>query len=174
MGKRLCREARAKQGRSRLTEKLRRYHCGAISFKSQKRGVQAARNGPSLPPCVAKAEMSMADRLGVLVGYQWSHTGLYPGCRPVITATSAASCRTPKLFRPWIPSSARGIDGGPRHPGIAGSPKRSFSQLARCLAPIECLANPGKGGKIESGNPKRSPVCTQASCAFVDFTFPAA
>src|SRR5271157_4996974 len=31
----------------------------------------------------------------VLVGYQWSHTGLCPGCRPVITATSAASCRTP-------------------------------------------------------------------------------
>ena len=30
----------------------------------------------------------------VLVGYQWSHTGLCPGCRPVITATSAASCRT--------------------------------------------------------------------------------
>src|SRR5208337_1405498 len=34
----------------------------------------------------------------VLVGYQWSHTGLCPGCRPVITATSAASCRTPSLF----------------------------------------------------------------------------
>src|SRR5271157_314143 len=32
----------------------------------------------------------------VLVGYQWSHTGLCPGCRPVITATSAASCRTPR------------------------------------------------------------------------------
>src|SRR5271165_5240051 len=31
----------------------------------------------------------------VLVGYQWSHTGLCPGFRPVITATSAASCRTP-------------------------------------------------------------------------------
>jgi len=31
---------------------------------SRKRGVQAARNGPSLPPCVAKAEMSTADRLG--------------------------------------------------------------------------------------------------------------
>ena len=31
----------------------------------------------------------------VLVGYQWSHTGLCPGCQPVITATSAASCRTP-------------------------------------------------------------------------------
>src|SRR5208282_5638319 len=31
----------------------------------------------------------------VLVEYQWSHTGLCPGCRPVITATSAASCRTP-------------------------------------------------------------------------------
>ena len=30
----------------------------------------------------------------VLVGYQSSHTGLCPGCRPVITATSAASCRT--------------------------------------------------------------------------------
>ena len=34
----------------------------------------------------------------VLVGYQWSHTGLCPGCQPVITATSAASCRTP-LFQ---------------------------------------------------------------------------
>jgi len=34
----------------------------------------------------------------VLVGYQWSHTGLCPGCRPVITATSAASCRTPSIF----------------------------------------------------------------------------
>src|SRR5271157_4903670 len=33
----------------------------------------------------------------VLVEYQWSHTGLCPGCRPVITATSAASCRTPKF-----------------------------------------------------------------------------
>ena len=33
----------------------------------------------------------------VLVGYQWSHTGLCPGCRPVITATSAASCRTPSF-----------------------------------------------------------------------------
>ena len=33
----------------------------------------------------------------VLVGYQWSHTGLCPGCRPVITATSAASCRTPPI-----------------------------------------------------------------------------
>src|SRR5208282_4074410 len=41
LGKRLCREARAKQGRSRLTGRLRRYHCGAVSFKSQKRGVQA-------------------------------------------------------------------------------------------------------------------------------------
>ena len=34
----------------------------------------------------------------VLVGYQWSHTGLCPGCQPVITATSAASCRTPPLL----------------------------------------------------------------------------
>ena len=34
----------------------------------------------------------------VLVGYQWSHTGLCPGCQPVITATSAASCRTPLSF----------------------------------------------------------------------------
>ena len=33
----------------------------------------------------------------VLVGYQWSHTGLCPGCWPVITATSAASCRTPSF-----------------------------------------------------------------------------
>ena len=33
----------------------------------------------------------------VLVGYQWSHTGLCPGCQPVITATSAASCRTPPI-----------------------------------------------------------------------------
>ena len=32
-----------------------------------------------------------------------------------------------ELFGPSIPSSARGIDGGPRHPGIAGSLKRSFS-----------------------------------------------
>jgi len=31
--------------------------------KSENRGVQSARNGPSLPPCVAKAEMSTADRL---------------------------------------------------------------------------------------------------------------
>ncbi len=34
--------------------------------KSENRGVQAARNGPSLPPCVAKAEMSTADRLLIL------------------------------------------------------------------------------------------------------------
>ncbi len=34
----------------------------------EKRGVQAARNGPSLPPCVAKAEMSTADRLGSVQG----------------------------------------------------------------------------------------------------------
>src|SRR5271157_5406290 len=33
----------------------------------------------------------------VLVEYQWSHTGLCPGCRPVITATSAASCHTPSF-----------------------------------------------------------------------------
>src|SRR5271165_5129766 len=33
----------------------------------------------------------------VLVGYQWSHTGLCPGCRPVITTTSAASCRTSSI-----------------------------------------------------------------------------
>jgi hypothetical protein len=32
-----------------------------------------------------------------------------------------------KLFRPLIPGSARGIDGGRRHPGIAGSPQRSFT-----------------------------------------------
>ena len=32
--------------------------------KSEKRRVQAARNGPSLPPCVAKAEIRRADRLG--------------------------------------------------------------------------------------------------------------
>ena len=32
--------------------------------KSEHRGVQAARNGPSLPPCVAKPETSTADRLG--------------------------------------------------------------------------------------------------------------
>src|SRR5271157_1816176 len=32
--------------------------------KSEKRGVQAARNGPSPPPCVAKPEISQADRLG--------------------------------------------------------------------------------------------------------------
>src|SRR5271157_1307225 len=31
---------------------------------SRERGVPAARNGPSLPPCMAKAEMSTADRLG--------------------------------------------------------------------------------------------------------------
>src|SRR5208337_5078219 len=30
----------------------------------EKRGVQAARNGPSPSPCVARPEMSMADRLG--------------------------------------------------------------------------------------------------------------
>src|SRR5271157_3646545 len=34
----------------------------------------------------------------VLVGYQWSHAGLCPDCRPVITDTSAASCRTLSLF----------------------------------------------------------------------------
>ncbi len=43
---------------------LRLSHRGAVSFQSEKRGVQAARNGPSLPPCVAKAEISTADRLG--------------------------------------------------------------------------------------------------------------
>src|SRR5271165_2857353 len=31
---------------------------------SRKRRVQTDRNGPSLPPCMAKAEMSTADRLG--------------------------------------------------------------------------------------------------------------
>ena len=30
----------------------------------EKRGVQAARSGPSPPSCVAKAEMNTADRLG--------------------------------------------------------------------------------------------------------------
>jgi len=38
------------------------------------------------------------------VGYQWSHTGLCPGCRPVITATSAASCRTPSFSGRWCPT----------------------------------------------------------------------
>src|SRR5271157_4063063 len=32
--------------------------------KSEKRGVRAARNSPSPPPCVARPEMSTADRLG--------------------------------------------------------------------------------------------------------------
>ena len=41
----------------------------------------------------------------VLVGYQWSHTGLCPGCQPVITATSAASCRTP-LYISMAPNRA--------------------------------------------------------------------
>ena len=31
---------------------------------SGKHGVQTVRNGPSLSPCVAKAEMSTVDRLG--------------------------------------------------------------------------------------------------------------
>src|SRR5271167_2966141 len=46
----------------------------------------------------------------VLVEYQWSHTGLCPGCRPVITATSAASCRTPSdslTTGHWPPFSRR-------------------------------------------------------------------
>src|SRR5271165_1505449 len=44
----------------------------------------------------------------VLVGYQWSHTGLCPGCRPVITATSVASCRTfHNSQRPPRPASIR-------------------------------------------------------------------
>ena len=28
-----------------------------------------------------------------------------------------------QLVRPLMPGSARGVDGGPRHPGIAGSPE---------------------------------------------------
>src|SRR5271165_6128592 len=32
--------------------------------QSEKRGVQAARNGPSPPSCVAKPQISTADRLG--------------------------------------------------------------------------------------------------------------
>src|SRR5208282_5099110 len=38
----------------------------------EKRRVQAARNGPSLPPCVTKAEMSRADRLGSRERAAWA------------------------------------------------------------------------------------------------------
>src|SRR5512135_2797274 len=53
------------------------------------------------PPWVGEVTLSQELRTArlprphVLVGYQWSHTGLRPGRRPVITATSAASCHNP-------------------------------------------------------------------------------
>src|SRR5208283_4387385 len=60
----------------------------------------------------------------VLVGYQWSHTGLCHGCRPVITATSASSCLTSShslpadywpLFPRHSPLSSRHSPPLPRH-----------------------------------------------------------
>jgi hypothetical protein len=50
----------------------------------------------------------------VLVGYQWSHTGLCPGCRPVITATSAASCRTPSFSGHGYPTQRAANTSCPR------------------------------------------------------------
>src|SRR5271157_2600522 len=63
-------QKRSERGREVLTAHWVRYPFPEklgpqmVEKKSEKRGVQAARNGPSLPPCVAKAEMSTADRLG--------------------------------------------------------------------------------------------------------------
>src|SRR5208337_1442116 len=50
----------------------------------------------------------------VLVGYQWSHTGLCPGCRPVITAKSAASCRTPSFSGNGYPTQCAANTSRPR------------------------------------------------------------
>ena len=50
----------------------------------------------------------------VLVGYQWSHTGLCPGCRPVITAISAASCRTPSFSGNGYPTQCAANTSRPR------------------------------------------------------------
>src|SRR5271165_3674628 len=58
----------------------------------------------------------------VLVEYQWSHTGLCPGCRPVITATSAASCRTPSFSGHGYPTQ-RAAKVGRSHPRFLGARK---------------------------------------------------
>src|SRR5271166_3898873 len=50
----------------------------------------------------------------VLVGYQWSHTGLCPSFRPVITATSAASCRTPSFSGHGYPTRCAASTSCPR------------------------------------------------------------
>ena len=78
----------------------------------------------------------------VLVGYQWSHTGLCPGCRPVITATSAASCRTPSDSLAtdhcsFAPTSA------PAPP--AGSDVRRLFPAGYCLTPTDELAKTERG-----------------------------
>ena len=45
-----------------------------------------------------------------------------------------------QLVRPLMPGSARGVDGGPRHPGIAGSPEMP---RLRPLEVYQLLAEPG-------------------------------
>ena len=60
-------QKRSERGREVLTARWVRYPFPEklgpqlVEKKSEKRGVQAVRNDPSLPPCVAQAEMSTAE-----------------------------------------------------------------------------------------------------------------
>src|SRR5271157_4658895 len=64
-------------------------------------------------------------------------------------------------------------DHDPRVARRSGPSQRGWGRpdawLRSSASPIH-----GKGGGTESGNPRQSPVCTQAFCSFVDFTFLAA
>ena len=54
-----------------------------------------------------------------------------------------------QLVRPLIPGSARGVDGGPRHPGIAGSP-----EMPR-LRPLEDSSRDGWRRRGDQSEPAR-------------------
>src|SRR5271165_2625397 len=65
------------------------------------------------PPWVGEVTLSQELRTAgllrphVLVGYQWSHTGLRPGRKTSHNRYIRSFVSHPQLFRPWRPSSTR-------------------------------------------------------------------
>jgi hypothetical protein len=129
-------QKRSERGREVLTAHWVRYPFPEklgpqlVEKKSEQRGVQAARNGPSLPPCVAEAEISTADRLGsrevvtrscgkrASPGKPRGHGHRGPSGRPsddLGASVVSGICRQPRQQ-----SEASGVWGGGSEPPVAG------------------------------------------------------
>src|SRR5271157_5713449 len=121
---------------------------------SRKRGVQTDRNGPSLPPCVAKAEMSTADRLGSREGSSRTGWRKPVGCVELAMTHRSAS---------WHGSNAG------HSPGAAGVDARRATppdpRLARWGLASCCQLDPSHPALVTRQDPGVEPCLIPAGQA---------